>query len=412
MVLIFSNYANTSKQIRREVERAVNKGIPIIPFRIENVLPSKALEYFISTPHWLDALTPPLERYLRQLTASVKALLEAKPGVAVSGQVEARGRPARSIFEGLSALGFPDSIRAIIIAISGILTLAPYLGGITIWSFGPTPMLLPTVPAGAIWPLVLLAPFWWCLLAVRIVGAPARRLAGYLAACLAVSIGSAVIYASFPGIALAAMTPNFNQTFQFGFIEYQHSWIASHERDGQGDKYCHFRTPARAFAAPVQRGCTLRVDKLSFDAGGYAAIPDRSAFDIELYVGTGPMLAETTECVAANNWPTVRNHPVGAEVALHGTIEVLKTQLKAAGGANYSLAFDYRNHAATASPTLATGTVPDASRSDLAIKDAAQFQISGWTLWGDPSRFQLDVINVTVEGRLFCGLSAMIPSRE
>src|SRR5580704_3702505 len=64
-VLIFSGYANVSPQIKREVERAVNKSIPIIPMRIEDTLPTKSLEYFISTPHWLDAITPPLEQHLR-----------------------------------------------------------------------------------------------------------------------------------------------------------------------------------------------------------------------------------------------------------------------------------------------------------------------------------------------------------
>jgi hypothetical protein len=131
-----------------------------------------------------------------------------------------------------------------------------------------------------------------------------------------------------------------------------------------------------------------------------------------LYVGTKPMLTETTECVPATDWQAVRDHPVGPEVALHGTIEVLKTQLKAGGASNYSLAYDYRNHMPTGSPALATGTVADASRADIAISDAAQFQISGWTLWGDPSRFQLDGINLEVEGRLFCGPSAMISFRE
>jgi Tol biopolymer transport system component len=74
-VLIFSGHANASRQIKLEVERAVSKGLPIIPLRIEDIMPSKTLEYFISTPHWLDAFTPPLEAHLKQLAASVQALL-------------------------------------------------------------------------------------------------------------------------------------------------------------------------------------------------------------------------------------------------------------------------------------------------------------------------------------------------
>jgi hypothetical protein len=67
VILIFSANANESPQIRREVERAVSKGIPIIPFRIQDIAPNHSLEYFIGTVHWLDALTPPLEAHLRRL---------------------------------------------------------------------------------------------------------------------------------------------------------------------------------------------------------------------------------------------------------------------------------------------------------------------------------------------------------
>lgn len=79
MVLVFSSNANASPQIRREVERAVNKGVAIIPFRIEDVMPTRSLEYFISTPHWMDAVTPPLETHLKKLTEVVRALLAQFP---------------------------------------------------------------------------------------------------------------------------------------------------------------------------------------------------------------------------------------------------------------------------------------------------------------------------------------------
>jgi len=71
MVLVFSSHANASPQIRREVERAVSAETVLIPFRIEDVLPEKSLEYFLGTPHWLDALTPPLEAHLEHLAADL-----------------------------------------------------------------------------------------------------------------------------------------------------------------------------------------------------------------------------------------------------------------------------------------------------------------------------------------------------
>ena len=75
-VLIYSANSNESPQVRREIERAVHHGLLIIPFRIEDVPPHRAMEYFMSTPHWLDALTPPLERYLNQLADVIGRLLD------------------------------------------------------------------------------------------------------------------------------------------------------------------------------------------------------------------------------------------------------------------------------------------------------------------------------------------------
>ncbi len=76
LVLIFSTSANNSPQIRREVERVVNRGIPVLPVRIENIEPTKAMAFFMGPVHWLDALTPPLEQHLARLAASIKTLLE------------------------------------------------------------------------------------------------------------------------------------------------------------------------------------------------------------------------------------------------------------------------------------------------------------------------------------------------
>jgi hypothetical protein len=91
MVLVFSARANNSPQVMREVERAVSKGIPIIPLRIEQVPPSKSLEYFISASHWLDALTPPLEKHLQSLAQTVHLLLVRQ---GERGTLNASERPA------------------------------------------------------------------------------------------------------------------------------------------------------------------------------------------------------------------------------------------------------------------------------------------------------------------------------
>jgi hypothetical protein len=79
MILIFSRNADASSQIKREVERAVNKGVYIIPFRVDDIPPTKSLEYFISTSQWMDAFSPPLERHLDNLAKTVKAVLKTPP---------------------------------------------------------------------------------------------------------------------------------------------------------------------------------------------------------------------------------------------------------------------------------------------------------------------------------------------
>jgi TIR domain-containing protein len=78
MVLIFSANANDSRQTHREIERAVSKGIPIIPLRIEEVVPTKSMEYFLGAIHWLDALTPPLEKTSPAARRSCKSIVAGR----------------------------------------------------------------------------------------------------------------------------------------------------------------------------------------------------------------------------------------------------------------------------------------------------------------------------------------------
>ena len=75
MLLVFSGNSNDSDQVRREVERAVHKRLRILPFRIEDVLPSKSLEYFLSAQHWMDAFPPPLQPHIDRLCEHLEAVL-------------------------------------------------------------------------------------------------------------------------------------------------------------------------------------------------------------------------------------------------------------------------------------------------------------------------------------------------
>ena len=85
MVLVLSSNANSSGHIPKEVERAVSNGVAILPFRIEDVMPGKSLDYFIGSVHWLDAMTPPLEKHLDDLVGTVQKLIP--PPVGAEGKV-------------------------------------------------------------------------------------------------------------------------------------------------------------------------------------------------------------------------------------------------------------------------------------------------------------------------------------
>jgi len=74
-ILVYSSNSNNSKQVIREVDRAVHLGLPVINLRLEDVPLSKQLEYYLSSVHWLDAKTPPLEEHIDKLSGVVKILL-------------------------------------------------------------------------------------------------------------------------------------------------------------------------------------------------------------------------------------------------------------------------------------------------------------------------------------------------
>jgi hypothetical protein len=101
MVLIFSSSANASNQVRREIERAVSKGVTIVTMRIEDVLPSKSMEFYLDSLHWLDALTPPLAKHLEYLVEQVSANLRVDEvsGISTSATQSPGKVATKNIFE-------------------------------------------------------------------------------------------------------------------------------------------------------------------------------------------------------------------------------------------------------------------------------------------------------------------------
>jgi len=92
VVLIFSSHANNSPHVTRELTNAVNKGRMIIPFRIEDVIPSKSMEYLIGVPHWLDAITLPVEDHIEILANTVEYILSSE-NMSAASQVQTSSPP-------------------------------------------------------------------------------------------------------------------------------------------------------------------------------------------------------------------------------------------------------------------------------------------------------------------------------
>jgi formylglycine-generating enzyme required for sulfatase activity len=79
-IVVLSENAISSSHILKEVELAIESGLVIMPFRIQEVPLSDDLKYYLSNVHWLDALTPPLEKHIGKLADTIGRILE-KPSM-------------------------------------------------------------------------------------------------------------------------------------------------------------------------------------------------------------------------------------------------------------------------------------------------------------------------------------------
>ncbi|MDO9070199.1 MAG: TIR domain-containing protein, partial [Deltaproteobacteria bacterium] len=141
MILVFSANSNASPQIKREIERSVNKGVAVVPFRIDDILPSKTLEYFISTQHWLDAFTPPLEKHLGNLVSILRSIFTKQEGKVAEPRLklhppEEEAAPVRPV----QPVAPPDETITLrvpkwkaLMVLLGFLVVATLGGGVVWW---------------------------------------------------------------------------------------------------------------------------------------------------------------------------------------------------------------------------------------------------------------------------------------
>lgn len=72
LVLVFSENANASRHVVNEVSRAFSKNKMIMPIRIQDATPAKCLELFVSSSHWVDAWSEPLENRIERIAAAIR----------------------------------------------------------------------------------------------------------------------------------------------------------------------------------------------------------------------------------------------------------------------------------------------------------------------------------------------------
>ncbi len=134
-VLVYSSNSNNSKQVIREVDRAVHIGLPVINLRLEDVPLSKQLEYYLSSVHWFDAMTPPLDEHVNKLSGVVKIFLENDEvkdddlEKAIRDGTLKVGHGKRTI----ASAGKPWKKAAITMAVPGVILVAALVIGLPRW---------------------------------------------------------------------------------------------------------------------------------------------------------------------------------------------------------------------------------------------------------------------------------------
>jgi hypothetical protein len=91
MVLVFSDAANNSNEIKKELSLASRFHVPVMALRIEDVEPSDAFAYELSTRQWIDAF----ESWDKSIDALVRKIGQVRGSEDSDGSRDARDAPRR-----------------------------------------------------------------------------------------------------------------------------------------------------------------------------------------------------------------------------------------------------------------------------------------------------------------------------
>lgn len=108
VVLVFSKQSDQSGYVLREINSAVSRNKSIMPLRIEDFLPSEAMEFYLGPAHWLDAFPEIMNQHLEKIAnmvetikyksgATSKVISVAGPQLVKISEIEQIGLSARQL---------------------------------------------------------------------------------------------------------------------------------------------------------------------------------------------------------------------------------------------------------------------------------------------------------------------------
>ena len=103
VLLIFSKDSNDSHYVLREINSAVSRNKTIIPLRIEDFLPSEAMEFYLGPTHWLDAFPEVLDIHIDRIVQTLGAITKT-----VIGESEAE---KTYVYEDTSLVKLEDAVN-------------------------------------------------------------------------------------------------------------------------------------------------------------------------------------------------------------------------------------------------------------------------------------------------------------
>lgn len=84
LILVYSENANSSRDVANELILAVHSNLTIIPLSIDNTEPSGVMQYYLSGAHWIDMDPQPGSEQLAGLVKTIKGFLINKNGNSLS----------------------------------------------------------------------------------------------------------------------------------------------------------------------------------------------------------------------------------------------------------------------------------------------------------------------------------------